>query len=282
MQAKQRLSYPALESHQDLRFLDIKKCWSCCRDWRRKWVHHGCWRRWVFWFVDTCGKQQIHGMVGWSWEKAKHQSGTVKFWVIFCWMNSFMNAFLGSSMGVETSVPLKYEPLRCKPWRLPFRCFEGRNSKWIWLPQVGLPWPPSLLVNYGLCRANAGSVPVAAIWYLLMACQSRMNSIRSLQALASMSGWVPSAHWGYPPATAPQGVAPHAPGPITPAAPVVVTPPYPGGWPQSSSQESTSLDVCWTRWFNSWPFLVLYLYRSRKKRIHGLTIPKRSPELPGI
>lgn len=156
VQAKQRLSYPALESHQDLRFLDIKKCWSCCRDWRRKWVHHGCWRPWFFWFVDTCGKQQIHGMVGWSWEKAKHQSETVKFWVIFCWMNSFMNAFLGSSMGVETSVPLKYEPLRCKPWRLPFRCFEGRNSKWIRLPQVGLPWPPSLLVNYGLCRANAG------------------------------------------------------------------------------------------------------------------------------
>lgn len=133
-----------------------------------------------FWFVDTCGKQQIHGMVGWSWEKAKHQSETVKFWVIFCWMNSFMNAFLGSSMGVETSVPLKYEPLRCKPWRLPFRCFEGRNSKWIWLPQVGLPWPPSLLVSMDYAAQMQVRFQVAAflisIWYLLMACQSRTAS----------------------------------------------------------------------------------------------------------
>ena len=114
-----------------------------------------------------------------------------------------------------------------------------------------------------------------------MACQSRMNSIRSLQALASMSGWT-QAHWGYPPpATAPPGVAPHAPGPITPAAPVVVTPPYPGGWPQSSSQES-SVGCVLNQVIQFVTLLVLYLYRSRKKRIHGLTIPKRSPELPGI
>ena len=111
-----------------------------------------------------------------------------------------------------------------------------------------------------------------------------MKRVGSLQALASMSGWVPSAHWGYPPATAPPGVAPHAPGPITPAAPVVVTPPYPGGWPQWSSQGINVVGcVCCNRWVQFVTLFGSFTFTGHVKNVYiqGLYLYKNSPSQKG-
>ena len=216
VQAKQLLSYPAFESHQDLRFLDIKKCWSCCRIGAESGYTMGAEGDGSF---DLSTHAASNKSMAWLDEAGRKPSISLRLWIIFCWMNSFMNAFLGSSMGVETSVPLKLWASQMQTMKTAFsNASSWRNSKWIWLPQVGLPWPPSLLVSMDYAAQMQVRVPGSC---LLIIYGWHVNLERKASAVCRL--WLPwaagspSAHWGYPPpATAPPGVAPHAPGPITP------------------------------------------------------------------